>query len=170
MKAVPYGQQPLVWTNVYMGLHEELDVNGCGDQYFFVGTIGHYLVNDLEYNHKRLDYCIRRGYDVTIASGTRNTTVLRCMVDSILSIHSAEHSYLVFGSLPFFQVLADAHAPLESSFSELEQEGDKDERSKQFTFTEQLMRIADNSKMGVSKTHHDMLKQIAELFDKPTPA
>jgi hypothetical protein len=55
---ISFEQQPLFWTNAYLGLHEGLDLNehvDRDDQYIY-GTVTHQLASDPEYNCERLDF------------------------------------------------------------------------------------------------------------------
>jgi hypothetical protein len=133
------------WDQFYTGLHEGLDVQDASEQYACMTYIGHVLASYPNDTYALLDYCVRRGFNVSCCN-KRNKTVL-CKAIQSVDCYQDLHKPT---TLHFFQVLADAHAMFDVSTNE----------------TAKLIRnyIAQDTHMSSSAVI--FLNQVAELFDK----
>jgi hypothetical protein len=92
------------WPKVFMGYHEGLETRETSVKPKNAISIGHFLARGLEHTCACLDYCIRRGYDLS-CDNKHVVTVLYRAIDHLMCIDSPSPT-----ALSFFQVLADAHA------------------------------------------------------------
>jgi hypothetical protein len=91
------------WINIYTGLHEGLSIQEPSIKRGKALSIGHALARDLDHACALLDYCVRRGCNVS-CNNEHNKTVLQLALGHIICIKHPS------AGLPFFQVLADTHA------------------------------------------------------------
>jgi hypothetical protein len=138
------------WPNFYTGIHEGLTLRDVSAHYTHTTSIGHLLASSPSTgptgNSALLDFCIRRGYDVSCRNAV-NVTVLRRAIDYVVNCGLRDPI-----TLHFMQVLADAHALFDTSTND----------------TADLIRnyIGEDKDTSMDASDVALLNQIAELFDQ----
>jgi hypothetical protein len=94
------------WSRMYMDLHEGLDAQKLTMHSHRAASVGHVFARVPKISYVHLDYCIRRGCNIS-CHNMQGYSVLRQAL-----MQAALDSGFTPAGLLFFRVLADAHALL----------------------------------------------------------
>ena len=139
-----------VWPDIWMGLHEGLDAQETSVEQNCVPSIAYTLAGDPANTCTYLDYCIRRGCNVSCCDNNGLTVLQRALVYASFVRQPSPRFFI------FFQILVDAHALFDGGTTQVPKK----------IVAAKIREYVDGRKRLLFQINMTLLEQVAMMYDK----